>query len=85
MHLSGPIPFTFEGLEQGIGNKRLPKRESGKPWAIVSYFHTDACIVQCVLTFASCTVHQLLKIISNIFYKTTVLTVFKFHMEHQMT
>ena len=56
MHLSGPIPFTFEGLEQGIGNKRLPKRESGKTLGHCELFSyrcvhcamcVDFCIVHC--------------------------------------
>ena len=32
MHLSGPLPLTFEGPEQGFGSKNSQNVNQGKHW-----------------------------------------------------
>ena len=34
MHHSGPLPRTFEGPEQGFGDKNCQNASPGKPWLL---------------------------------------------------
>ena len=37
MHCSGPLPLTFEGLEQGFGGKNYQNGSLGKPCFVVTF------------------------------------------------
>ena len=39
MHHRGALPLTFKGPEQGLEDKKLPKRESGKSLFFIPFFH----------------------------------------------